>query len=89
MKYKIGDWIIYNNKEWSNEWKKTIGFSLYGKIGKIIYISKKYESYLIEFKEFIDGHDGGGKGNEGHCLWFDEKEITSLDQLKLKKLIEG
>ena len=88
MKYKKKDWIVYFDKELSNDWKQYYGASLYGKIGKIIYIGS-YWSYLIEFKEFIDGISGNGKGNEGHCLWFDEKEITSLDQLKLKKLIEG
>ena len=90
MKYKIGEWIIYNNKKWKNYWKKTYGISLYGKIGKIIDISKNsYFSYLIEYKEFIHGTSGDGRGKEGHCRWFNEKEISSLDQLKLKKLVQS
>jgi len=88
MKYKIGDWIIYTDKKHSNEWKKTYGISLYGKIGKIIYIDKNlYWPYTIEFKEFINGHDGRRKGKKGYCEWCEDKEIISLDQLKLKKLI--
>ena len=90
MKYKINDWIVYNNKEWSNHWKEIYGISLYGKIGKIIDISKKYNLYLIEFKEFIGSCNGDGKGKDGHCLWCRKKEITLYkDYFKLKKFIEG
>ena len=88
MKYKIGEWIIYNNKKWKNYWKKTYGISLYGKIAKIIDISDSL--YLIEFKEFIYSYDGDGKGKDGHCLWCRKKEITLYkDYFKLKKFIEG
>ena len=90
MKYKIGDWIVYTDKEWSNKWKKDYGFSLYGKVAKIIYIEKYCNlplPYLIEFKKYINGHNGSGKGKDGYCLWCRKKEIISLDQLKLKKLL--
>ena len=92
MKYKIGDWIVFIDKEWSNDWKKEPGISLYDKIGKIIDINKKYNLYLIEFKEYINGYDGEGKGKDGHCLWCwcNDKEITLYkDYFKLKKLLEG
>jgi len=91
MKYKIGDWIVYIDKEWSKWWKDLHGVSLYGKIAKIIHIdNNKYYHYSLEFKEFIYGHNGNRKGREGHCLWCcKEKEFISLDQLKLKKLIRG
>ena len=88
MKYKIGDWIVFINKERSKWWKEKYETSLYGKIGKIIGIVKKHKLYLIEFKEFIDSHDSNGKGKDGHCQWCVDIEIISLDQLKLKKLLE-
>jgi len=90
MKYKIGDWIVYVSKKNSDWWKEYSRISLYGKIAKIIYIDKNYESYLIEFKEFIYSYDGDGKGEDGHCYWCEEKEITLYkDYFKLKKFIEG
>ena len=95
MKYKINDWIVYNNKEWSNHWKEIYGISLYGKIGKIIYIdidkNANRDPYLIEFKDFIDSHDRYyGIGKYGHCYWGHEEEFTLYkDYFKLKKFIEG
>jgi len=88
MKYKIGDWIVYIDKNYSKWWKEQSGISLYGKIGKIIGIDNDSLRYLIEFKEFIDSHDSNGKGKDGHCQWCVDIEIISLDQLKLKKLLE-
>jgi len=90
MEYKIGDWIVYIDKERSKWWKE-IGVFLYGKIGKIIDINKTHSfSYLVEFKEFIHGYSGNGKGKKGYCLWCRKKEITLYkDYFKLKKFIEG
>ena len=91
MKYKIGDWIVFIDKEWSNHWKEIYGISLYGKIGKIIDINRiTVWPYLIEFKEFIDGTSGRGKGKNGNCRWCHEKQISLYkDYFKLKKFIEG
>ena len=91
MKYRVGEWIVFTNKKWISIWKEPkIEISLYGKIAKIIYIDKNYESYLIEFKEFINGHTGNGRGKEGYCLWCTKQEITLYkDYFKLKKFIEG
>ena len=84
MKYKIGDWIIYNNKEWSNKWKNYKGISLYGKIGKIIDKEKTYKCpYLVKFKKYIKSYGGNG------TLWCLETSITSFDQLKLKKFLSN
>ena len=89
MKYKIGEWIVYTDKEFSNKWKQYYEAFLYGKIGKIIDIDKNVWPYLIEFKEFVNGHDGDGKGKDGHCWGCEEKEITLYkDFYKLKKFIE-
>jgi len=91
MKYKIGDWIVFTDKEYSKNWKKLRGISLYGKAAKIIYIhNNKYYPYSIEFKENIKGHTSNEKGKNGHCSWCDEKKITLYkDYFKLKKLLEG
>ena len=89
MKYKIEDWIVYTDKKWSNQRKKKRGISLYGKIGKIIYIDNTHLPYLVEFKEFIGSPSVIRKGKKGYCEWCEDKEIISLDQLKLKKLLEG
>jgi len=88
MKYKIEDWIVYTDKKWSNQRKKKRGISLYGKIGKIIDIdyNNKYIYYLVEF---IGSPSVIRKGKKGYCEWCEDKEIISLDQLKLKKLLEG
>jgi len=89
-KYKIGNWIVYIDKEWSNFWKKMYGISLYGKIGKIIDINKNYESYLIEFKEFINSYTSNRRGKEGYGLWGTKQEITLYkDYFKLKKLLNS
>jgi len=87
VKYKIGEWIVFTDKKTSDKWKQYHETFLYGKVGKIIVIASDSWPYLIEFKEFIDGHSGYGK--DGHCRWCRSKEIISLDQLKLKKLLEG
>ena len=88
--FKINDWIVFTDKEFSKWWKEKKGISLYGKIGKIIDIDNPHLSYLIEFKEFINGHDGDGKGKDGHCCWCDEKRLSLYkDFYKLKKFIEG
>ena len=91
MKYKIGDWIVYIDKEWSKRRKELKGISLYEKIAKIIYIDSDSWPYLIEFKENINGHTGNGRGKEGYCLWCTTKQEITLykDYFKLKKFIEG
>jgi len=95
--YKVGDWVIYMNKMESDKRKGLCGISLYGKIAKIIHIDI---TYLLEFKDWIDGHDGSeslkkrkekGKGKSGHCYWaLSKKEIKpAIDHLKFKKWIKG
>jgi len=90
MKYKIGDWIVFTDKEFSKWWKEKKGISLYGKIGKIIDTDYNNWPYLIEFKENIHGISGDGKAKDNHCIWCNDKEITLYkDYFKLKKFIEG
>jgi len=78
-KYKIDDWIVFIDKEISNKLKNEIGFSLYGKIGKII---DKYNSmYLVDL--------GYRKGENGYCIWYSAKFIILYkDYFKLKKLMQ-
>jgi len=89
--YQIEDWVIYTLKQYSDYWKKRTGISLYGKTAKIIYINKKEKGiYLLEFKEYIVGHNGGGKGKSGHCWHCDKNEFKlDIDYLKFKKWVKG
>jgi len=67
--YKIGDWVIFIDKEQSDLWKRAFRISLYKKIAKIIYIEDTSSPHLLEFRDWINGHNGleGKKGKEGHC----------------------
>jgi len=84
--YKIGDWVIFIDKSWSDWWKKGYGIFLYGKIAKIIRIDNN--SHLLEFKEHIDSIPKE-QGKNGHCLWSTLNQIKSIDLLKFKKWIKG
>jgi len=88
--YKVGDWVIYIDKENSNEWKEEFGISLYKKIAKIIEIGNY--AYLTEFKDPIGNtpYDGEGKGKIGHCRWSSKRRVKlAIDHLKFKKWIKG
>ena len=94
MKYKIGDWIVFTDKEGSKRWKEFHGISLYGKIGKITDIDKSEIPYIIEFKEFIDDYNGYysyyGKGKDSHCRRCHKNQISLYkDFYKLKKLLQN
>jgi len=90
MKYKIDDWIIYIDKEESDNWENHYGISLYGKTAKIIKIDKDDRTYLLEFKKFVNGLSLKKIGKQGHCIWCFNKEFKSaIDHLKFKKWIKG
>jgi len=90
MKYKIGDWIIFIDKEMSDKFRNSTGISLYKKLAKIIYIIPDNE-YLLEFKDPIgNDHNGDGRGKKGHCGWCVKSEFKSaINHLKFKKWIKG
>jgi len=85
--YKIND-IVYTDKLESSYWNRDGSSSLYGKIAKIIDINN--EVYTLEFKKYIAGHDGYGKGKKGYC-WNCSNRCFKLaiDHLKFKKWIKG
>jgi len=94
--YKIGDWVIFTNKEYSDWWEKENGVSLYGRLAKIVDIDKivdinKIYEYEIEFKEGINSKwNEFGEGKSGHWLWCDKDEFKyAIDHLKFKKWIKG
>jgi len=90
--YKVGDIVIWMDKEHSDYWEITHGIPLYGKVAKIIYMDN-YISYLLEFNDYVNCSHGSRTNIEkksGHCMWgLTKKEFTSLDHLKLKKLIKN
>lgn len=65
VEYKIGDRVRTHNEN---------------NIGTIIDFNDAHVA-LIEYDEFIDGHDGGGIGKDGHC-W-----LVFTTDLKLVKRV--
>jgi len=49
------------------------------RLGKIL-LTSNTSDYLVEFIDNINGHDGGGRGRQGHCLWT-FKDYIRLDEL--------
>ena len=61
------------------------------KIGDIIYhksfgegkiIGLYYIDVLVEFKNYISGHDGGGIGKPGHCYFLPYEELIIQNSIK-------
>lgn len=51
-------------------------------LGKIIFINVE-KSLLVEFKEYMGGHTGGGMGKNGHCWWCSAKELVLCVNIKI------
>lgn len=72
MKFKIGDRVKYTKEVGYTEKKNEIG--------TIIFIDDD-DAFLIEFDNFIGGHDGIHsriKGKKGHCWWRCSKRYLEL-----------
>lgn len=92
MKYDIGNWIVFNNKEYDKKHYEYTGYRIYGKIGRIVEICYP-DRYLIRFEKKVgdsyfyvrtDRHY-----EKGFYLPCYEKDLKLLiDHIKLKKLIE-
>jgi len=95
--YKIGDYVISTTKLHSCYASYKNAVSLYQKVAKIIAINHTIyynRPYLLEFKEYINGHDGLGvgkmKGKDGYCWWYTDKDFKiAIDYLKFKKWVKG
>jgi len=85
--FKVGDMVIWTDQKWSKVWEEEYKVYLYGKLAKIIYFDSIINTYILEFKEFINGHDGR-LGKDGYCKWASRHQIESLDHLKLKKILQ-
>lgn len=81
MKFKIGDRVKYTEEAGDAEKKNEIG--------TIINIDKSNDkTILIDFDNFIDGHNGNfGKiqGKDGHCWWCEEKDLELIEKTKTSK----
>jgi len=90
-KFKVGDWVIYTDKEESNSWKEINVVSLYNKIGKIIKINPYTHYFLIKFKEWINGYHGSILANDSeYCKWCNKEEFElAINHLKFKKWVKG
>lgn len=69
---------------------------LFDKQGTIIRIKddnhKFWPKALVEFDEYIGGHDGGGMGKDGHCWWshFNLLELVQpikIDESEMEKFL--
>lgn len=81
MKFKVGDRVKYTEEAGDAEKKNEIG--------TLIYIKNTNDvDYLIEFDNFVDGHDGNFsyiKGKCGHCWWCEEKDLELIEPTKTSK----
>lgn len=76
VEYKIGDRVRTHNEN---------------NIGTIIDFDTAYVA-LIEYDEFINGHDGCGMGKQGHCWWVDTTDLklvkrVTIDQHEMEKFL--
>jgi len=84
-KYKIGDIVIFIDKEGSDIRKREFGVSLYRKIAKITYIDNELElSYYLEFRKSYD------QEKFHYHQWCNKDEFKlAIDHLKFKKWVKG
>jgi len=89
--FKVGDWVIFTSKETNDYNQRLRKVFLYNKIAKIIKINRSANNFLLEFKEYINGHEGNNpKGKDGHCWNFSSHYFKlAIDHLKFKKWIKG
>ena len=40
---------------------------------------------LIEFDDYIDGHNGSGRGKYGHCWWFNKEDLIKIAKICKRK----
>ncbi len=44
------------------------------------FILEEFDEFGIQFDEFIDGHDlGGRRGRDGYCYWVRPEQVRSVD----------
>ena len=55
--------------------------------GKIIRFSVKNDCFLVQFKGWHNGHDGGGFSKNGDCWWFPESYLKIVTMLSQKEII--
>lgn len=54
--------------------------------GTIIIKDPVDNQYCVEFDEYISGHDGAGRGKDGHCWWVLGKEIKLVSESDVKSI---
>lgn len=74
---KIGDRIYVEKTDNDSALIGNLNFTK--SFGTVIAISKnEYRvSALVQFDEYIEGHDGGGLGEDGHCWWIYPRYMKS------------
>ena len=75
--YKIGDRVVAIEEVGYHDGVKGVK-------GTIIDFDPIYRDYLVEFDDYINGHDGNAmmfkKGKSGHCWWCDGDDISKIKE---------
>lgn len=50
-----------------------------GSTGTVVHVDSP-DSLCIEYDDYIDGHNGGGCGRDGHCWWTPAKALELLSE---------
>ena len=89
---KVGDEVICIREggECILPRERDLGYilSVVGKKGKIISLYDELLSNIrtgVEFYENIEGHSCNGKGKEGHCWWFNKKDLEKVNPEQTKQ----
>jgi len=78
--YKVGDRVVYCGKT------KSIVYLHEGETkGTVLGVCSSYPPILVEFDEYIKGHNGNGvipgvEGKEGHCWFVTPEEISVVKE---------
>lgn len=89
--FQVGDRVRFIKKDY-----EISDINIVNELGVIRETGTGASSVLVEFDNNIGGHDGGGKGKDGHCWWVmnsseylelvdnkDAKEINVGDRVKV------
>lgn len=51
-----------------------------GEKGTVIFTTDSLLPYLIEWDNYVQGHDGSGTGKDGHCEWVFEESVKFIKE---------
>lgn len=78
--FEVGDRIVGNKEAYAHK-------SLKGEIGTIVCVGEDWA--VVEFDNYINGHDGGNLGKDGHCWGLPPNKLERLVENNRMKLQQG